>query len=167
MKWAWMTAGVLAGASVFVLPASSHADTRIGIGVVLGSDHRDHGRYDRRYRDTFRIGFDRGYQEGVRHGAKDGRRHDDYNFWHDRRYRKGDSGYRRDFGPKHEYVAGYRRGYEQAYRGAYTSVRHRHAGRDEYCYERHDDRYDRDRYDRGRGRYDRDDRDDRYDRYER
>lgn len=164
MKRTWMASGILA-AAVMGLPAPAQAGVRIGI-VLVG--HDDHAYY----RDTYRIGFNRGYEDGLRHGGKDGHRHKDYNFWHDKRYRRGDAGYKRYCGPKHEYVAAYRRGYELGYRNAYAGSRHRHAGEDGYCYQRHDGGYD-DRYRYGdRYRYRDDDRyrdryDDRYDRRDR
>lgn len=144
MKVTWM-AGLLAAAGGLALPAPSEAGTRIGIGIAIGDDdHHDYrdNRYGRRgHADTFRIGYDRGYEDGIDAGRKDGRRHDRYGFRRDKRYRKADHGYKRHFGPRHEYSAGYRRGYAEGYRRAFTVVRHRHHDRGDWCYEDHGDRY--------------------------
>ncbi len=162
MRIGLVGAGVLATAALVGAPRESQAGVRVGI--VIGSDYDGyrHGGYGHRYGyDAFRIGVSRGYEDGYRHGAKDSRHHEDYNFWHDKRYRCGDAGYKRHYGPKGEYVSGYRRGYEQGYRRAY-SARHGY-GRGGYGYGdgRYDDRYrDRDRYNDRDPRYD-----DRYDRY--
>ena len=84
-------------------------------------------------RETFRIGADRGYEEGLRHGRHDGARRAGYRLSDDRRYRRGDAGYRRAFGPRHEYVRGFRSGYERGYRDGYESARRgRHGYRDRY-----------------------------------
>ena len=64
--------------------------------------------------DTFRIGLDSGYGEGLREGRRDGDRRHEYRFSNDRRFRHGDAGYRRSFGPRYEYVRGFRAGYERA-----------------------------------------------------
>jgi hypothetical protein len=161
MKATWM-AGVLAAAGMLAAPARLQAAPGVGIGILIGGDHDRRDGYGQSYdygRDAYRIGYDRGFEEGIKHGAKDGHKGESYNFWHDKRYRNGDSGYKGYYGPKHEYVAGYRRGYEAAYRRAYVETRHRHYGRQGYCYERHDDRdyyRDRDGYYRDRDGYYRD-----------
>lgn len=115
----------------------------------------DDGYYRGRYGsrgygyDTFRIGLDNGYGEGLREGRRDGERRRDYRFSNDRRFRNGDHGYRRSFGPRYEYVRGFRAGYERGYRAGYeSSIRYRYGrgygyGRDRYY---KDDRYGRDRY---------------------
>jgi hypothetical protein len=137
-------AGLLAGAALLAAPTQSQAAVRIGVGVFLG--HPDY-RYGYGYngygynRDTFRIGYERGVQDGAEHGRHDGWRNESFDFVHDRRYRCGDAGYHRDFGPKDVYVNGYRRGYEEAYRSAYRDARHERYDRDDH-YDR-DDRYRR------------------------
>lgn len=137
MRGMWLASGVLAVAGA-ALPAAAITH-----------------EYDGHHRRAFDRGFERGYREGLEHGAKDTHRDEDYNFWHDRRYRKGDAGYRFWYGPRYEYQAGFRRGYEEGYRRAYASygrgyggrygyeraVRHRHRGQDGWCYERHDGPY--------------------------
>jgi hypothetical protein len=101
------------------------ASTLAGCGTVSA-----HGRaYPRRgygygygY-DTFRIGADRGYDEGLRHGRRDAYRRAAYRFSDDRAYRRGDFGYRSSFGPRGEYARGFRAGYERGYREGYRSAR--------------------------------------------
>lgn len=134
MKVTGMAVGVLAAAGWLASVAPSQAD-----GVVFVSH---------RHRDAHRIGFDRGYQDGFHHGARDERHDESFNFWHDRRYQRGDVGYRRGYGRHHDYVAGYRAGYERGYREAFVGRRHRHRGRDGYCYDLHDRATRRDRWDR-------------------
>ncbi len=131
---AWAVAAVLAAAFA---------------GSAAADDGYYRGRYDsRRFGyDTFRIGLDYGYGEGLREGRRDGERRRDYRFSNDRRFRHGDAGYRRSFGPKYEYVRGFRAGYERGYRAGYeASIRYARGygyGRDRYY---KDDRYGRDRY---------------------
>jgi hypothetical protein len=114
---AWVAALVLAAASA---------------GTAAADD--DRGRYEPRgygrggY-DTFRIGLDYGYGEGLREGRRDGERRHEYRFSNDRRFRNGDAGYRRSFGPRYEYVRGYRSGYERGYRAGYeSSIRYAYGG---------------------------------------
>lgn len=111
---------------------------------------RDRGYYGRSFESTYRLGYDRGYHEGLHHGEKDGERNRRFDFRDDRRYRNGDSGYRRDYGPRHIYVDGFRDGYERGYRRAYRAHGRYGYDRDGYGY---DDRYDRDRHDRDRHRW--------------
>jgi hypothetical protein len=154
MKVFGLAASVLTGAMLLAVPGESQAATRLGIGIFIGHD----SRYDRGYgysRDTFRVGYSRGYEDGADRGRHDGRNNDRFDFWREGKYRCGDAGYRRSYGPKERYVAGYRDGYEQGYRRAYAaSQRHdrghygrgydndRYRGDDRY---RSDDRYDHDR----------------------
>jgi len=148
MKVMWM-AGILAAASGLALPVASEAGARVGIGIAIGD--RGYDGYGRAYIDTLQVGYGRGYQDGIDRGRNDGRRGDRFDLWREKRYRNGDAGYRSDYGPRYEYVNGYRRGFEEGYRRAYGSVRH----------EYREGRYRDDRYD---GDHDRDDRyrDDRY-----
>ena len=139
---AWAVAAVLAAA---VIPTN---------GATAGDDGYSRGRHGSRgYEsygygyDTFRIGLDNGYEEGLREGIRDGERRREYHFSDDRRFRHGDSSYRPSFGPRYEYVRGFRTGYERGYRVGYEdSVRYARGygyGRDRYY---KDDRYGRDRY---------------------
>jgi len=103
---AWAVALVLTGAFV---------------GEAAADDwYRSRGYATRRYTyDTFRIGADYGYAEGLREGRRDGERRRGYHFSSDRRFRHGDAGYQRSFGPRYEYVRGFRAGYERGYRAGY------------------------------------------------
>ena len=88
---------------------------------------------------------------------------DERDLIHDPKYRKGDAGYKKSYGPRQDYIAGYRDGYEQAVRrGSRTAdadARVRRGGRDA---RRHDPSDRDDPYAYGRnGRYG----DDRYDPY--
>jgi hypothetical protein len=146
-------AGLLAGA--LAVPGTSQAGVRIGIAIGGHDDHRYGYRHN-----AYGMGYDRGFREGADHGHKDGRRGRGYNFWHDGRYRAGDRGYRSHYGPRWDYVAGYRRGYEAGYRRAYDGYRgrydgyryegsryygrHRHPGRSGWCDDRHHGWNDRD-----------------------
>jgi len=156
--------GVLAVGVFAAAPAVVKAAPRVGITVVLNSDGygRDNGGYRRDVRGAFRYGFERGRSEGADRGYRDERQGRGGDFRRDSWYRDGDRGYRGGMGSRSEYAAGYRQGFEAAYRSACVSAR---SGRDRdarYGYDRRDDdRYRSDqRYDRNDERY-RDDR--RYD----
>jgi hypothetical protein len=154
MKVTWM-AGILAAATGLALPARSEAGARIGIGIMVGDRGYDRYGYGDRgaYVNTFDVGYNRGYHDGLNRGRHDGEHNDRFDFWRERCYRNGDAGYRREFGPKYEYVNGYRRGYEEGYRRAYRQTRfdyrgdyHRGYGDDRYRDDGYRDRYRDDRY---------------------
>jgi hypothetical protein len=151
MKAAWAVvaalAGVLAPGAMAVPAGAAAADDGYSRGRYGSRGHESRGYgYGYGY-DTFRIGLDNGYEEGLREGRRDGERRRDYRFSDDRRFRRGDAGYRRSFGPRHEYVRGFRSGYERGYRAGYEASRR-------YAYGRGRG-YGRDRYykDRPYGRY--------------
>jgi hypothetical protein len=125
---AWAITAVLALAST----GAAAADDGYYRGGPYGGAR---GRYAYGY-DTFRIGADNGYGEGLREGRRDGERRREYRFSRDSKFRHGDSGYRREFGPKFEYARGFRAGYERGYRAGYeASTRYasgRGYGRDRY-----------------------------------
>lgn len=136
MRLTGALASVLAAAGMLALPAESQAGVRVAIGVQVGSPY-----YYRSYRDTdaYRLGYDRGYQEGYNHGARDGHRDRDYNFWHDKRYRNADAGYKGWMGPRFEYQNGFRAGYEAGYRRSYARFdddRYRRYRDDDWRYRR-------------------------------
>lgn len=131
MKTAFWAAAALATAGLTALPAESRADTRFSIGIVASSEH--HGYHQG---DAYRYGYERGSREGAEHGFKDGRRGKSPNPGRRGEYPDGDHGYH---GPRGDYAAGYRRGYEGSYRRTFAS-----AGP---AYRDGDDRYGyRDRY---------------------
>ena len=134
-----MKAGALAFALVLAMAGAAAADDGYYRGRGYGG--RAYGY------DTFRIGLDNGYGEGLREGRRDGERRREYRFSNDRRFRRGDAGYRRSFGPRHEYVRGFRAGYERGYRAGYEDAIRYARG---YGY----DRYSKTgRHGRGRYRY--------------
>ena len=116
-----------------------------GSGTVSADDRYDGRWRSRGYgygaRETFRIGLDRGYEEGLRQGRRDGGRRSGYRFSDDRRYRQGDAGYRRAFGPRYEYIRGFRAGYERGYRDGYESARYSRYGRHDRYYKTRPWRY--------------------------
>src|SRR5258708_29459467 len=116
MRTAFWAAIGLTAAGVAAVPAEAKADTRFGIGIVVGSDH-GYG-----YRDAHRYGYDRGAQDGAEHGFKDGRRGKGFGFWHHGEYRDGDHGYHGWMGPRWDYQAGYRRGYEARHPRPYAAA---------------------------------------------
>lgn len=87
------------------------------VGIHIGSDRPSH-----RYNGS-RIGYDNGYRDGLREGNRDDRRNDRVKFRDERRYRAGDVGYRFEYGPRYEYVAAYRRGFEEGYRRGSDDLR--------------------------------------------
>jgi hypothetical protein len=154
MKMTGLAAGTLLAVAAFGFPAPSQAQV---LGDVLGGGDPRASRDDRYgYADTYRIGYDKGFQDGLDHGVKGRSRGND--LIHDGRYRKGDAGYKKSYGPRQDYIAGYRDGYEQAVRrGSRTAeddARARRGGRDGW---RRDPSDRDDPYGYGRdGRYGRD-----------
>ena len=140
MKATWWGASALATALLCV-PVEAGARDR----------HREdwRGQFGGR-RDTFGMGYERGFREGAKHGEKDARRNRGFDFRHDDDYWEADNGYRSSYGPRHLYAQGYRRGYEEGYSEAYRYHGRGH-GRDRWGYDRYrnEDRYrnDRQRYD--------------------
>ncbi|MCM2256715.1 MAG: hypothetical protein NDJ94_13720 [Vicinamibacteria bacterium] len=121
---ATLVLGVFVGA--LALAASAEAGVSVGIGVALSDGH---DRYDRGsgygygregVRQARRYGYDRGFREGLEHGSSDSRKRRSFNYWHSSDYRNADDGYRRQYGPKPHYEAGFREGYEAGYRRGYA-----------------------------------------------
>jgi hypothetical protein len=146
---AWAVAAVLAAAFTPTSAVAVHAATAAADDGYYRGRHESRGYgYGYGYGfDTFRIGLDNGYGEGLREGRRDGERRREYRFSNDRRFRRGDAGYRRSFGPRYEYVRGFRAGYERGYRAGYEAATRYARG---YGYGRNryykDGRYGRDRY---------------------
>lgn len=106
------------------LAAASPAQAGVRIGIEIDRDRRGGYGYEGRGRyNVDRIAFDNGYRDGLREGEKDDRHDDRYNFRDEGRWRDGDSGYRREYGPRYEYVSNYRRGFEEGYRQGYSNRR--------------------------------------------
>lgn len=142
---AWAVAVVLAAAFTPI------AVPPVQAGAAAADDAYYRGRYGSHgygY-EAFRIGLDNGYGEGLREGRRDGERRREYRFSSDRRFRRGDAGYRGSFGPRYEYVRGFRAGYERGYRAGYEASRRYASGRgDGYGRTRYykDDHSGRDRH---------------------
>ena len=138
----------VAGLGFAIPPEASEAATRVRLGVSVGVSHptavhhrTHHVHRFRRYPSSHRIGYERGYDDGLRQGERDFRKHRRYDPWRHKRYRKADKGYKRRYGSRFVYSQGYRSGYRDGYRLGYDG-RYGHR----YGYERHDrrDRYYRD-----------------------
>ena len=101
-----------------------------------------------------RIGFDKGYEDGLKHGRHDGDDRENYEPTHDRKFRQGDHGYKSSYGSRYEYVRSYRQGYLQGYRDGYEAYasasghrggsRGRYGSRDGGYYGRNDGDYSQD-----------------------
>ena len=97
-------------AATVALNSTPQAEAGVRVGVVIASDrgvYNDRDGYRGRY-NVERIAYDNGYRDGIREGEKDDRRDDRFNYRDEGRYRDGDAGYRREYGPKYEYVSAYR-----------------------------------------------------------
>jgi hypothetical protein len=162
MKRTGLAAGVLMAAAALAFPALSQAQV---LGDIFGSEDARASRHERYgYEDAYRIGYDKGFEDGLKRGSKDRTKGDEHDLIHDPRYRKGDAGYKKSYGPRQDYITGYRDGYEQAYRRGYRTgdeTRGRYpADRDDpYGYGR-DDRWRTEPDDRDGGWEERDERDD-------
>jgi hypothetical protein len=109
----WMPGVAALMGLALAAPVSAEAhDIREMRGRDRGRDYRYEGR-------AGGVGFEKGYEDGLKHGRKDGDRRETFEFTHDKHYRQGDHGYRSEYGPRFEYVRGYRRGYEEGYRDGY------------------------------------------------
>src|SRR5262249_10051786 len=98
---------------------------------------------DYRYRTGARgVGFDKGYEDGLKRGRHDGDHRDRYNPARDEKYREGDHGYRSSYGARYDYVRGYRLGFEQGYRDGYAGYDYAYRGTNG----RYGDRYYSDRF---------------------
>ena len=71
----------------------------------------------------FGVGYDRGYQEGIREGENDARRNRSYDLRRHNAYNDGDRGYNRNQGDRGRYRDEFRRGFETGYRDGYERLR--------------------------------------------
>jgi hypothetical protein len=173
MKMSMMAAATLMGTAVLAFPASSPAQV---LDDVFGGRDSRAARDDRSgYQDAYRIGHDKGYQDGIERGSRGRSGSGGHDLARDPRYRKGDAGYKKSYGPRQEYIAGYRDGYEQAVSGGRAADPYGYGREGRYGRGRADrdrqDRWGTDPYERDRRRDDRDDeridrRDDRDDDYD-
>jgi hypothetical protein len=63
--------------------------------------------------------FREGYTRGLRAGEDDARRNETYNFNDESDYRRGDIGYRSQYGNRSRYIDEFRRGFADGYREGY------------------------------------------------
>jgi flagellar biosynthesis/type III secretory pathway protein FliH len=91
-------------------------------GIVRPDQRNDRGYrddWDRRATPRFDLAFRNGEEDGYREGLRDGERGDRFDPVRESRYRSGDHGYERRYGPKelykNRYRDAFRRGYEQGY----------------------------------------------------
>lgn len=117
-----MTRGIVGTAlllgTALALPAAAPADWGVAVDVRVGHAPARWGGGP-----AYRHGYDRGWREGSEEGHRDGRKRREARYWRENEYRDGDRGYRRWMGPRWDYVAGFRRGYEEGYRRAYAAAR--------------------------------------------
>jgi hypothetical protein len=74
------------------------------------------------YRD---FAFDNGFRDGYREGLDAARDRDRYDPVREKRYRQGDRGYDRDYGPRGQYKQSYREGFRTGYDQGYREGRSR------------------------------------------
>ena len=126
-----------------------------GPATAAPADIHDRGGRSRDYRYeaySGRVGYDNGYEDGLKRGRHDGDRGDRFDVSRDSKYRDGDHGYKRSYGPRSEYVRAYRQGYERGYRDGFAPYAYAGRGRSRGYYGR--DGYGRDPYGRSDGYYD-------------
>ena len=113
---ALLLASALAIAAPGCALAAYSAEPQRGQRQDQGWDQRDMHRGGMRYDLAVEHGFDDGYAAGLR----DGQRGDRFDPVGERRYRAGDRGYERRYGPralyKDRYRDTFRRAYDQGYR---------------------------------------------------
>ena len=66
--------------------------------------------------DRISPGFEQGYSRGVNAGDEDARRREEFGFFDENDYRRGDLGYRREYGQLDAYRTEFRRGFSVGYR---------------------------------------------------
>jgi hypothetical protein len=109
-----LRAGLLAAAVAITAPACAS-------GYYASYGYR--GQRD--VRQYERVAYDNGYREGIEHGGHDARDRRDYRVDRDRDYRRGDEGYRREYGDRDFYREAFRRGYEAGYRAGFQQYARR------------------------------------------
>lgn len=73
-------------------------------------------------------GYDQGYERGLRAGGDDLRRRSAFNFSIHVDFRRGDLGYRAQFGNRDRYRSEFQRGFEAGYRASYSDNRGGYGG---------------------------------------
>jgi len=72
---------------------------------------------------AFQNAYREGYDRGLRSGSEDARRGESFRFQDESDYRRGDAGYRSEYGNRDRYRDDFRRGFESGYRAGYGNVR--------------------------------------------
>jgi hypothetical protein len=134
-RW-WVTGA----AALVALAAAGAANADPRDARDRGAWRGDRGYGGRGYDRGDRIAFEKGYEEGLEDGRKDRDRRRRFDPARHDEYRDGDHGYRERYGPRYEYVRGFRSGYLRGYRDGFDVRRYGRTARDRYG---RDDRYDR------------------------
>ena len=69
---------------------------------------------------SLQAAYNTGYDRGQRAGIEDSRKGDTYQFTDESDYKKGDAGYRNEYGNRDRYRDEFRRGFEEGYRAGYN-----------------------------------------------
>lgn len=142
-RW-WVTGA----AALVALAAAGAANADPRHTRDRGAWRGERGYGERGYYSGGRIAFEKGYEEGLEDGRKDRDRRRRFDPARHDEYRDGDHGYRERYGPRYEYVRGFRSGYLRGYRDGFDVRRYGRAttrdryGRDDGRYEDRD--YDHD-----------------------
>lgn len=91
--------------------------------LVPASASAQWGPQSRVQQSRVQPGYEEGYQRGLRAGAEDARRGAAFNFSINLDFRRGDIGYRAQFGNRDRYRNEFRRAFELGYRSAYGNSR--------------------------------------------
>jgi hypothetical protein len=98
----------------------------IGIGAPACAAHAYYASGEPVHADDYaRRAYDNGFRQGARHGQDDAQHHRDFQLDRDRDYRRGDDGYRREYGEHDFYRREFRRGYEAGYSDAFRRFERR------------------------------------------
>lgn len=85
------------------------------------NDRNDERGDDRGGRVVLDVARRNGADDGYKRGLDDGRDRERFDVRQHDRYRDGDRGYRRDYGPRSVYQDAYRNAFERAYRAGYEN----------------------------------------------
>lgn len=101
---------ILAAAVALAVPTTLSAAPQWGVTVQFGS------------RPSVNPAYEEGYARGVRAGENDARRGDRFQFNDESDYRRGDIGYRSQYGHRDGYRDVFRRGFEAGYIAGYRAA---------------------------------------------
>ena len=133
---------ILTGALATGVLVAAPLQAEVVVGISLGprvtlTQYRGHGDP----RVSHRVGLERGMEDGREKAYEDVRKRRRLDVDRHRWYREGDRGYQYRYGPRWDYVRGYRHGFERAYEDAYRRAmaryghRRDHRDRDRYGYD--------------------------------